>query len=295
MVTETGVSKDDRDARGAAPRAAPPSLAELQALFQRAVLDGDDSVLQHIPANSRTDAEVLFGVYRHAYVGRLVEVIGNDHPLAKAYLGDQAFDRLARDYIAAYPSRSQNARWVSRHLFDHTKSAPAFAGSLQVAELIGLEAALNSAFDGPDAEAMTITALQAVPPHAWERLVFRPHPTAQRLDFASNAFDIWLALTRDDPVPDAAAEDNRVLVWRQDATPLARQLGSEEAMMWDEATKGVRFGVLCEMLATYDDAETAPLRAAQYLQGWIVSGALAGVDVEPKRKRRRARPLDTVE
>ena len=35
-----------------------------------------------------------------------------------------------------------------------------------------------------------------------------------------------------------------------------RELPAEEAMMWDEAAKGIPFGVLCSMLATYDDPDT---------------------------------------
>jgi hypothetical protein len=52
-------------------------------------------------------------------------------------------------------------------------------------------------------------------------------------------------------------------------------MSSEEAMMWTEAVNGVPFGALCELVAVYDDPETASLRAAQHLQGWITSGLLA--------------------
>ncbi len=45
-------------------------------------------------------------------------------------------------------------------------------------------------------------------------------------------------------------------------------------MLWDEAANGVRFGMLCEMAATYDDPDGAAARAAGYLQGWIASGLL---------------------
>ena len=30
----------------------------------------------------------------------------------------------------------------------------------------------------------------------------------------------------------------RLLIWRQDVTPMFRELGIEEAMMWDEAASG---------------------------------------------------------
>ena len=47
-----------------------------------------------------------------------------------------------------------------------------------------------------------------------------------------------------------------------------RKLPTEEAMMWDEAANGIPFGVLCSMLATYDDPDGAAARGAGYLHGW---------------------------
>ena len=51
-------------------------------------------------------------------------------------------------------------------------------------------------------------------------------------------------------------------------------------MMWDEAANGIPFGVLCEMLATYDDPDGAAARGAGYLHGWITSGILTAVSAE---------------
>ena len=65
----------------------------------------------------------------------------------------------------------------------------------------------------------------------------------------------------------------------QDVTPMFRELSAEEAMMWDEAVNGISFGVLCEMLATYDDPDGAAGRGAGYLHGWITAGLLTGVSV----------------
>ena len=38
---------------------------------------------------------------------------------------------------------------------------------------------------------------------------------------------------------------------------------------------GVRFGVLCEMVATFGGEDEADLRAATYLKGWVDTGMLA--------------------
>ena len=103
----------------------------------------------------------------------------------------------------------------------------------------------------------------------------------RRLELATNAAAIWLALKNDETPPDATALDEpaRLLIWRQDVTPMFRELPAEEAMMWDEATNGIPFGVLCEMLATYDDPDNAAGRGAGYLHGWITAGLLTDVSV----------------
>ena len=96
---------------------------------------------------------------------------------------------------------------------------------------------------------------------------------------STNAAAVWLALKNDETPPDAVAldEPGRLLIWRQDVTPMFRELDPEEAMMWDEAANGIAFGVLCSMLATYDDPDGAAARGAGYLHGWVTSGLLTGV------------------
>jgi hypothetical protein len=122
-------------------------------------------------------------------------------------------------------------------------------------------------------------------PEAWSGVRFRPHPSASRLKLATNAAAIWLALKNDEAPPDAAGLEQpaHLLIWRQDVTPMFRELLAEEAMMWDEAADGVPFGVLCEMLATCDDPDGAAGRGAGYLHGWITAGLLADVSVDSRR------------
>ncbi len=268
------------------------TLAEFQAAFQGAVINGEDAMLALIPDGAREKKGVLLGVYRNAYVLRLVEVTRNDYELLRAYLGDEGFDEMARAYVAAYPSDQPNARWFSRHLPAFLAKAGPYGAHPQLAELALLEKTLSGAFDAPDAPVARVADLAAVPPEAWEGLAFAPHPSAARLDFQTNATEIWLALKAENDPPVATRLDvaEKILVWR-DETPMFRVLGAEEAMMWDEAAKGVRFGVLCEMLATYDDPGAAPARAAQYLSGWLVSGALSEAAAHPVQKARERRAV----
>jgi hypothetical protein len=258
------------------------SLKELQDSFQRGILAGDDGILAEVKDSAKEQRNVLFGVYRNAYVARLAEILGDDYEQLHAYLGDRAFAQLVKAYIAANPSDQRSARWFGRHLPAFVMESGTYAKHPEVAEIAELEKALADVFDGPDAEPLGIDTLAAIDPEDWPRLVFVPHPAAIRLTFKTNAADIWTALKGDTapPKPEHLLEPQAILVWRQDFMARFRPLSPEEAMMWDEAAKGVRFGVLCEMVATFAGEDEAELRAATYLKGWVDTGSLAGCRTE---------------
>jgi hypothetical protein len=253
-------------------------LARQQADFQRGILSGDDTVLGEILDSDKEKRETLYGVYRYAYGSRLVEAMRNEHELLHAYLGDEMFDQMGHAYVKAHPSEHPNLRWFSRALPEFLRSAAPYRDHPVLSDLAALEKALNDAFDSKDGDVLALTDMAAFAPEIWNDLRFQPHPTAARLDLATNASAIWMALKNDETPPDAGSpeEPARLLVWRQDNTPMFRELPAEEAMMWDEAANGIPFGVLCSMLATYDDPDGAAARGATYLHGWITAGLLTG-------------------
>jgi hypothetical protein len=254
-------------------------FARQQADFQRGILAGDDGVLTEILDSPKEKRETLFGVYRYAYGSRLVEALRNDHELLHAYLGDEMFDEMGHAYVKARPSEHPNLRWFSQGLPEFLRANAPYSQYPVLADLAALEKTLNDAFDGSDGAVVTLPDVAAFAPEIWKDLTFAPHPTAMRLDLTTNAPAIWRALKADEMPPDAVtlAEPARILVWRQENTPMFRELAGEEAMMWDEAANGVPFGVLCSMLATYNDPDNAAARGAGYLHGWVTGGCLSGV------------------
>lgn len=254
-------------------------FARQQNEFQRGILTGDDTVLAEILDSAREKRETLFGVYRHAYGSRLVEAVRNDHELLHGYLGDEMFDEMGHAYVKARPSEHPNLRWFSQGLPDFLKSTAPYSDYPVLSDLAALEKALNDAFDAKDGPVLGLADMTGFAPEAWADLTFQAHPSASRLDLSTNASAIWRALKNDETPPDAAVPDepSRLLIWRRDVTPVFRELSVEEAMMWDEAANGVPFGVLCSMLATYDDPDGAAARGAGYLHGWTTSGILTGV------------------
>ncbi|HYD16002.1 MAG TPA: DNA-binding domain-containing protein [Hyphomicrobium sp.] len=254
----------------------PPSLAEVQSRFQAALMDGSDDVLRLIPPNSRTTNTVLFGVYRHAYVARLIEVVRNAYPLLSLYMGDERSTAMARRYVALYPSRHANARWYATDV-PELLAQNDFAAEPGLREISLIEKQLDLAFDAPDGAVLDLAALSAHAPETWGELSFVPHPSAATLPLQTNAFDIWLALKNEEATPAAKQlpEAQTFLVWRQDGVPRIRGLGEEERMLWTEASRGKSFGGLAEMAAVYDDPDTAAMRVAGYLAGWLGVGMIS--------------------
>lgn len=261
-----------------------PTLREIQESLQSAILCRDDAILDSLLDNSRTTRSTLFGVYRNAYTGRLVDVLRNDYPFLRKFVGDEYFSDLARAFIAAHPSRTQNARWFGREFPAFLARHDTAAKNPELVELAHIEKAVADAFDSVDAPVLGLADLARVPSELWGRMVFRPHPSAALLRNVTNAFAIWKAL-KDGNTPSQAARlagPERVIIWRQGLVPLVRVMPYEEAMMWTEASRGVRFDVLCELLAAFDAPEGAAARAAGYLQGWLTSELLTSSETQDR-------------
>jgi hypothetical protein len=257
------------------------SLAETQAAFQRALLEGDDSILGDLCDTSKATRKVLFGVYRNAYVQRLIGFLRTDYALLTCYMTESAFEAMARAYIRAHPSQNPNARWYAWELPEFIARSHAGQAQPELADLARLERALGDVFDAADGTRLALTDLAALAPEKWPGLVLVPHPATRRIDLATNASAIWRALTAEvEPAPAKVLDEpEHIVVFRPEFQPRWRVMAYDEAMMWDEMAKGVTFAGLCEMLAIYGGAEMAASRAAGYLRGWIEAGMLAGPQV----------------
>ena len=238
-------------------------------------MTGDDTVLAEILDSPREKRETLYGVYRYAYGSRLVEAMRNDHELLHAYLGDEMFDEMGHAYVKARPSEHPNLRWFSQGLPEFLRSAEPYCNHPVLADLAALEKALNDAFDAAEGPVLELAAMAGFAPEPWPDLTI-PAASQRRADSIcrpTRPRSGWRSRTTRRRRMQPSWKSRRAsLIWRQDTTPMFRELPPEEAMMWDEAANGIPFGVLCEMLATYDDPDSAAARGAGYLHGWITSG-----------------------
>lgn len=258
------------------------NLAELQQRMQDAVLGNStaEGLTASPPKGSPTER---LNVYRNAYSLRLIEFLAHDYEKLHTYLGAVRFNEMALQYIAAHPSDHPNARWFSRHLPAFLAASGHYRCQPELSDLARLESALSDAFDGRDENVCAMADLSAVDPKLFGSVSFGIVSTVHRFGVSTNIGSLWSCLKCGEvpPPPELLSKPLKVIVWRQGSGARFRILGDEEAMAIDSARKGVKFSVICEMIAAFADPDGAAMRAAGYLRGWleaeIVSSIMEGL------------------
>ena len=272
-------------------------LAELQSLFQAAVLTGDaeDGALLDVIAPPReADRPTMMGVYVNAYRLRLAEFLDEDFPALRVLLGDDEFEALVEAYIDENPSRLRNARWYTTRLPEFMRESENWSANALAIGLALFERALTDAYDAADAPAQSIETLAEFSPQDWPRLGFTFHPSLRLIEVAAGVLDAYAAATADEQDEEAAradeedegaledrpsdaSESETIAIWRADLDPAYRQLDPDEHLALFEAMAGQSFGDICQLVAFQNEGQSATERLAQFLVTWFSEGLVIGV------------------
>ena len=272
-------------------------LAELQGLFQSAVLTGDaeDVAILDVVAPPRdADRPTMMGVYVNAYRLRLAEFLDEDYPALRVLLGDDDFEALVEAYIDENPSRLRNARWYTTRLPEFMRESENWSANALAIGLALFERALTDAYDAADAPARSIETLAEFSPQDWPRLRFTFHPSLRLIDVAAGVLDAYASATADEQDEEAArsaeedegaledrpsdaGESETIAIWRADLDPAYRQLDPDEYLALFEAMAGQSFGDICQLVAFQNEGQSATERLARFLVTWFSEGLVIGV------------------
>jgi len=272
-------------------------LAELQSLFQAAVLTGDaeDGALLDVIAPPReADRPTMMGVYVNAYRLRLAEFLDEDFPALRVLLGDDEFEALVEAYIDENPSRLRNARWYTTRLPEFMQESENWSANALAIGLALFERALTDAYDAADAPALSIETLAEFSPQDWPRLGFTFHPSLRLIEVAAGVLDAYAAATADEQDEEAAradeedegaledrpsdaSESETIAIWRADLDPAYRQIDPDEHLALFEAMAGQSFGDICQLVAFQNEGQSATERLARFLVTWFSEGLVIGV------------------
>lgn len=253
-------------------------LEKLQADFQAYLFDDVKGAAfkRQIIDDKKVGVKKRLGIYYDAYRLRIIEALTNVYPNLQVYLGDDLFNRTARNYINLYPSTYRNLRWYGAEMSDYlAKKLPQHPIA---AELAAFEWALGLAFDAADEPVLQLQDLAAIPPENWAHLKFKFHASLQMLPVKWNTIAVWKALDNAETPPKPNKINGSCLVWRQHFDSHFRSLEATEFAAIELVMAGASFGELCEKLLE-EKGEEATNTAAQYLAGWLNEGLISEAQV----------------
>ena len=253
-------------------------LRKLQQRFQDYLVDGSEAIEQDIVSTRDALAEHRLGTYYNAYRIRLIDALAVDYSALDKYLGREAFERIALDYLHRYPSSNPSLRWFGRHLPVYLRDHYAGGERELICELAEYEWVQANVFDAAnETSTVQLEDMAGFPPESWPELHFSFIPALRWLDLSWNVPLIEAALDQggEVPSPEKSEFPLRWLLWRRDYKTYWRSLDVHEAWAIETAANGGSFGAICEGLLEWIDAEQVALIAAGFLKQWIADQMLA--------------------
>ena len=255
-----------------------PALLELQKSWVTSVLQ--DTLPEEAPtllslAQSGSDtAHERLGIYHRAYRLRLCEVLRDSFAKTSAYMGE-LFDQHASEFAVAQPP-------ALRNLGRYGASLPAFLQQTypdnpELAELAQLDWDLRSRFDGADALAATLDALQPNDEDNIACLTMTSplHPSVVLRNSHSNAVKLWRAIDDDTEVPEVQLDDSGagLVVWRWDLQPHFMRLDAAQYRFMQALAEGSSIQDAAQSFADTEVLSTPEVLGA-WLQSWLSQGLL---------------------
>ena len=252
-------------------------LYRLQKSMMAWMIEKDPAIQSDVASTSGVSTEIRLGIYGSGYGYRLIDALSENYPAVHTLMGDENFYAMTYAYMKVYPSKHFSLRYfgseLETFLYKYDPETPVFA------EMARFEWALRNSFDAKNQTTITMDALQQVPIDRWGGLQFEFNSSVSRLDLEWNTPQLWAAIDAgSEPIPpEKLAYPYAWLVWRKDLLNYYRSLEVDEAWALDASLQGDSFGILCEGVCEWIDAEHAPSRVAGFLSQWIEDQLLIGI------------------
>jgi hypothetical protein len=256
------------------------NLHETQSAFQGEILARDGRMVEHIESGRGVSAARRLDIYADAYRLRLLAALAIDFPALHTLAGDEDFEHLGRDYIAAHTPEHFSIRYFGRHLAHFLTVTEPWRGSPALSEMAALEWALAHAFDSADQPPLDAEILAGVAAEHWPELRFNFHDSLNVLDFSLDIPEIWAEIDSQAPArsPQPYPSPQAWLIWRRALQNYFRPLSADERVTLDAAREGADFASLCERLCEHLPEDRVALHAAGLLKRWLADGLIVAID-----------------
>ncbi|MDX1975209.1 MAG: DUF692 family protein [Rickettsiales bacterium] len=246
-------------------------LAEQQETLQDAIMLGqkqDSKPAKWIREKKDFPAEKQLGVYVNAYRWRLFDVVAEDYPVLKTYLGEEKFDALINDFISAVPPQHFNvARYAA--LLPAYQQIHATHDTFTT-ELCVLETSIAQLADALETEALAPEHLAGMTPETLMESHLTPRKALQLFAFEYPVNAYYKAVKEETQLPIITQQSSFIAVFRHEDVVWRMDLEEQEYQLLSALFSGSTVG---ETLGALD--ESAAAKTSEYFSRWMRNGMLA--------------------
>ena len=176
------------------------SLADLQRAFCDALRSPDapaPELLEQLLDDGFAPQRI--NVYRNNFVVLNGDALAEMYPVVQRLIGEDAFRLLASAYVRRYPPMGRTLLLYGDRFAEFLAGVPELSALPYLPDVARLEYAWSRSYHAEDAAPLTASELNAIEPHAFDRVRLVPHPSLSCLASAYPVLRIWQSNQHEDP------------------------------------------------------------------------------------------------
>ena len=177
------------------------SLRELQLRFAAALFEGGDAIVGPQLADAAPSAGARLEVYRNNLREGFIKTLSLEFPVVERLVGADFFRRTALDFLLQHPSQRGDLTYVGAPFSTWLRARFGNGDYVWLPDIAELEWALQEVAIAPECPGVPAAALNDVPPHRYQDLIFEANPATRLVESRFPVVRIWQSNQ-----PDAAVE-----------------------------------------------------------------------------------------
>ncbi len=230
-----------------------------------------------LPSETLSERERL-EIYRDMYLIRMRDALIDDYPSTLDFLGWDAFEQLVADYVRVYPSRSFTLNHLGDHLPEYVKSASNLERRDVLADLTRLELEITQIFHADESQALSVEAVAAIPPDAWNTARLKPIAALGLLSLRHAVTRYHEAARADSPRPKIPRKRTYVVVYRKDYSVYHIELSAAEYELLSAVVAGERLGDAVAKATRGMKPQAAETIVFKCFSEWVARGFFTSVE-----------------
>jgi len=217
------------------------------------------------------------GIYHGMYMLRMIEALSADYGALAHFLGEVAFEKLVRDYVQQFPSRSYTFNRLGDSLPEYI-AASKLRRRVFLRDLAKLELAMTQVFDEAEAAPLPADAISSIPPEQIVDARIIPIPALRLVALDYDANETFSSF-REERVMKPVKQKTYVAVHRRDYGVFRMPLSREAFTFLGSLMAKETIGAAIESFGSHFRRLPEQQELFTWFSDWSAAGLFAAIEI----------------